>query len=60
MRTRHRPEPWTQCFNLLQDAGKVPVRVQKDVPVLSLIACNTALWREAFALIDEGVCDAEP
>jgi 3-hydroxybutyryl-CoA dehydrogenase len=46
-------------FNLLRDCGKVPVRVQKDVPGFIANRMQHALWREAFALIDEGVCDAE-
>ncbi len=37
----------------------VPVRVQKDVPGFIANRMQHALWREAFALIDEGVCDAE-
>jgi 3-hydroxybutyryl-CoA dehydrogenase len=45
--------------NLLRDAGKVPVRVQKDVPGFIANRMQHALWREAFALIDEGICDAE-
>lgn len=46
-------------FDLLRDAGKVPVRVQKDVPGFIANRMQHALWREAFALIDEGICDAE-
>lgn len=46
------------AFELLEDAGKVPVRVQKDVPGFIANRMQHALWREAFALIDEGVCDA--
>ena len=53
------PEHMDAVFNLLQDAGKVPVRVQKDVPGFIANRMQHALWREAFALIDEGVCDAE-
>lgn len=44
---------------LLRNAGKEPVRVQKDVPGFIANRMQHALWREAFALIDEGVCDAE-
>lgn len=46
-------------FNLLRDAGKVPVYVQKDVPGFIANRMQHALWREAFSLIDAGICDAE-
>jgi 3-hydroxybutyryl-CoA dehydrogenase len=45
-------------FDLMKSAGKVPVRVQKDVPGFIANRMQHALWREAFALIDEGICDA--
>ena len=45
-------------FDLLKSAGKVPVRVQRDVPGFIANRMQHALWREAFALIDEGICDA--
>jgi 3-hydroxybutyryl-CoA dehydrogenase len=48
-----------RVFNLLAAAGKVPVRVERDVPGFIANRMQHALWREAFALIDEGVCDAE-
>ena len=46
-------------FNTLKDAGKVPIHVRKDVPGFVANRMQHALWREAFALIDSGVCDAE-
>lgn len=46
-------------FHLLRDAGKAPVYVQKDVPGFIANRMQHALWREAFSLIDEGICDAE-
>jgi 3-hydroxybutyryl-CoA dehydrogenase len=46
-------------FNTLCRAGKVPIRVRKDVPGFVANRMQHALWREAFALIDEGICDAE-
>lgn len=48
-----------RVFQLLQDAGKMPIYVRKDVPGFVANRMQHALWREAFALIDEGVCDAE-
>ncbi len=42
---------------LLTNAGKTPVRVQKDVPGFIANRLQHALWREAFAIVDEGICD---
>ncbi len=44
-------------FALLQKAGKRPVKVWKDVPGFVGNRLQHALWREAFAMIDEGICD---
>lgn len=51
------PECMDKTCALLCAAGKVPVRVLKDVPGFIANRMQHALWREAFALIDEGVCD---
>jgi 3-hydroxybutyryl-CoA dehydrogenase len=53
------PECVDKTCALLCAAGKVPVRVLKDVPGFIANRMQHALWREAFALIDEGVCDPE-
>jgi 3-hydroxybutyryl-CoA dehydrogenase len=53
------PASIDRVFDLLRDAGKVPVHVRKDVPGFIANRMQHALWREAFALIDEGVCDPE-
>ncbi len=45
-------------FNLIQSVGKVPVRVMKDVPGFIANRMQHALWREACAIVDEGICDA--
>src|SRR5215469_27435 len=45
-------------YELLARAGKKPVRVHKDVPGFVGNRLQHALWREAFALIDNGICDA--
>lgn len=45
--------------NLLARTGKRPVHVRRDVPGFIGNRLQHALWREAFALVDEGVCDAE-
>jgi 3-hydroxybutyryl-CoA dehydrogenase len=49
----------TQTIELLRAAGKTPVRVRRDVPGFVGNRLQHALWREAIALVAEGVCDAE-
>jgi 3-hydroxybutyryl-CoA dehydrogenase len=44
-------------YELLERAGKHPVHVHKDVPGFVGNRLQHALWREAFAIIDEGICD---
>lgn len=44
---------------LLAAAGKAPVTVRKDVPGFVGNRLQHALWREAIALVQSGVCDAE-
>lgn len=44
--------------SLLDAAGKTPVIVQKDVPGFIGNRLQHALWREAIALVQDGVCDA--
>jgi 3-hydroxybutyryl-CoA dehydrogenase len=44
---------------LLRSLGKTPVHVRKDVAGFVGNRLQHALWREAFDLIDKGVCDAE-
>jgi 3-hydroxybutyryl-CoA dehydrogenase len=44
---------------LLERAGKTPVRVEKDVPGFVGNRLQHALWREAIALVANGVCDAQ-
>lgn len=45
-------------MDLLQDVGKTPVRVEKDVPGFVGNRLQHALWREAISLVENGVCDA--
>ncbi len=45
-------------FELLKSVGKRPVKVNKDVPGFVANRLQHALWREAFAIIDEGIADA--
>ena len=44
---------------LLRSVGKTPVHVKKDVPGFVGNRLQHALWREAMALVQEGICDAE-
>jgi 3-hydroxybutyryl-CoA dehydrogenase len=44
-------------YDLLTSVGKYPVHVHKDVPGFVGNRLQHALWREAFAIIDEGICD---
>ncbi len=46
-----------KTFELLTRVGKHPVHVHKDVPGFVGNRLQHALWREAFAIIDEGICD---
>src|SRR3954447_18553788 len=48
---------WT--IGLHQAAGKMPVHVKKDVPGFVGNRLQHALWREAIALVEHGICDAE-
>jgi 3-hydroxybutyryl-CoA dehydrogenase len=40
-------------------AGKKPAHVKKDVPGFIGNRLQHALWREAVALVENGICDAE-
>ncbi|MBP2228717.1 3-hydroxybutyryl-CoA dehydrogenase [Azospirillum agricola] len=46
-------------IGLLTAIGKTPVHVRKDVPGFIGNRLQHALWREAIALVETGVCDAE-
>lgn len=48
-----------RVFDLLLACGKLPVRVNKDVPGFVGNRLQHALWREAHAIISNGVCDAQ-
>ncbi len=47
---------WT--MRLHAAAGKTPAHVKKDVPGFIGNRLQHALWREAIALVEEGICDA--
>lgn len=42
----------------LRRAGKIAVRIERDVPGFVGNRLQHALWREAIALVADGVCDA--
>ena len=44
---------------LLTSVDKVPARIEKDTPGFVANRLQHALWREAIAMVAEGVCDAE-
>jgi 3-hydroxybutyryl-CoA dehydrogenase len=48
---------WT--MELHSDLGKTPAHVKKDVPGFIGNRLQHALWREAVALVEHGICDAE-
>ena len=47
-----------RMFDLLAAVGKTPAMVEKDVPGFIGNRLQHALWREAIALVEAGVCDA--
>jgi 3-hydroxybutyryl-CoA dehydrogenase len=51
--------PAQQMFDLLAAVGKTPAMVEKDVPGFIGNRLQHALWREAIALVADGVCDAQ-
>lgn len=46
-------------MRLHANAGKKPAHVKKDVPGFIGNRLQHALWREAIALVEHGICDAE-
>lgn len=59
IRTADTSEPaMAATMDLLADAGKTPVRVEKDVPGFIGNRLQHALWREAVSLVERGICDA--
>jgi 3-hydroxybutyryl-CoA dehydrogenase len=53
------PEAIAFTMKLHADAGKKPAHVKKDVPGFIGNRLQHALWREAIALVENGICDAE-
>ena len=53
------PQAVASTMELHQRAGKQPAHVKKDVPGFIGNRLQHALWREAIALVENGICDAE-
>jgi 3-hydroxybutyryl-CoA dehydrogenase len=53
------PAAIDRTITLLRSLGKTPVHVRRDVAGFVGNRLQHALWREAFDLVDKGVCDAE-
>jgi 3-hydroxybutyryl-CoA dehydrogenase len=53
------PQAIDFTMKLHRDAGKQAVHVKKDVPGFVGNRLQHALWREAVALVEQGICDAE-
>ncbi|MBY8829910.1 3-hydroxyacyl-CoA dehydrogenase family protein [Hephaestia mangrovi] len=47
-----------EMMSLLAAIGKIPVHVRRDVPGFIGNRLQHAMWREAIALVADGVCDA--
>lgn len=47
-----------RTLELLSSVGKAPAHVRKDVPGFVANRLQHALWREAIAMVAEGICDA--
>jgi len=48
-----------QMIALLMWVGKTPIHVKKDITGFVANRMQHALWREAIALVNDGVCDAD-
>jgi 3-hydroxybutyryl-CoA dehydrogenase len=53
------PAVIARTIDLHKAIGKTPVHVKKDVAGFVGNRLQHALWREAVALVEEGICDAE-
>jgi 3-hydroxybutyryl-CoA dehydrogenase len=48
-----------ETMALLRAVGKEPAHVKKDLPGFVANRLQHALWREAIAMVAEGICDAQ-
>ncbi len=56
---RTSPETTKKTYELMEDIGKVPVVLKKEVPGFIANRLSAALWREALNLVDMGVATVE-
>jgi 3-hydroxypropionate dehydrogenase (NADP+) len=56
---RTSPETIKKTYELMEDIGKVPVVLRKEVPGFIANRLSAALWREALNLVDTGVASVE-
>lgn len=56
---RTSPEIFEQVVDIMREAGKEPVKVQKDLPGFLGNRMQHALQREAMSLVEQGVASAE-
>ena len=56
---RTSPETIKKTYELMEDIGKVPVVLKKEVPGFIANRLSAALWREALNLVDTGVASVE-
>jgi 3-hydroxybutyryl-CoA dehydrogenase len=60
VRTEHTSEEVIQrTINILNEVGKHPIRVNKDVPGFVANRLQHALWREAISIVENGIADAK-
>jgi 3-hydroxybutyryl-CoA dehydrogenase len=52
------PATVDRTYDILASVGKHPVKVRKDVPGFVGNRLQHALWREAVAIVDQGIADA--
>ncbi|MGQ4665451.1 3-hydroxyacyl-CoA dehydrogenase family protein [Metabacillus halosaccharovorans] len=52
-------EVMERTIHLLNEVGKHPIRVNKDVPGFVANRLQHALWREAISIIENGIADAK-
>ena len=53
------PKTVMETFKLMEDIGKVPVVLKKEVPGFIANRLSAALWREALNLVDMGVTSVD-
>ena len=51
-------EIFESTYRIIKSIGKLPVKVNVDLPGFIGNRLQHAMWREAFALVEAGVCDA--